>query len=398
MEHNIPTMRSLALILILAAGCSEELPSTLGELKDVAAKARDEAADARNRKDPKAARAASERAAAALTAAEALPQGPEVGDIRLASQAAARSAALCAEEKARDDAVSGLKVRAYRAARSTALAAFFKGLALAADQAGRGTPDELPEAVGKAAQEAARISGRPALPDGSTDWPGVSADLSAMANEPPAEIGFWLAVAFTLAGKTDLALVELEALDPAKLPEDRRMVFWIVRHYVYSSRGWTLLAADQLGAFEPQAEGTPELIAMGHIYLAYAAIRERDYARADSHIARTLVLWPNNPVAVMLTGERLAADGNVEEAAQSLQKAAADTEHQWIAERIARRARDLRDGKNLDQALLVDPPFLTEVALHLVAQAAKRSPQAEKAVRWVENARAIGRKVIDAVP
>lgn len=391
-------MRRFVLLLTAVASCSEDLPGTLPELQEVAVQARDEAVAARGRKDPKGAAVAADRAAAALTAAEKLGEGPETGAIRLASRAARLAAGLADEEKKHADAVGSLKARGYRAARSVALTGLFKGLALAADQAAKGKLDELPEAVRSSAVQAARISGRLPLQDGSTDWPGVSADLQAMAAAPPVETGLYLAVAFALLGQTDLGLVEISAIDAAALDKSDLPVFFVVRHFLTSTKQWNLLAAEQVGAFQAEAKGAPELIAGLHLYLAYAAIKEKDYERADAQISQSLVLWPNNPVAVYLTGERLAADGRAEAAAESLEKATAGTDQEELSRKLAQRARDLRDGKAEGKALFADPAFVTEVALHLLAQAAKRSPEAKKAIEWVESARAFGGKVLGAIP
>ena len=48
-----------------------------------------------------------------------------------------------------------------------------------------------------------------------------------------------------------------------------------------------------------------------HLVAALLYLDSRDYKRADVEIVRAMKVWPNNPVSVFLTGERLAADGSV---------------------------------------------------------------------------------------
>jgi hypothetical protein len=88
--------------------------------------------------------------------------------------------------------------------------------------------------------------------------------------------------------------------------------------------------------------------------------------------------WPDNPVAVFLTGERLGATGEREKAARSLESAVAGTDQEWLARRVAARARELREGTGPAEPLLYDPAFLRDLALWHIARAARTSAPARR--------------------
>jgi hypothetical protein len=101
---------------------------------------------------------------------------------------------------------------------------------------------------------------------------------------------------------------------------------------------------------------------------------------------------------VFLTGERLAADGEYAKAADSMELAAKGTEGDWLAERIAKRARDVRDHPGESPSLVYDTDFQREVVFHYLAEAAKKSPAAAKANAAVLGAEKIGQMVLRHLP
>jgi hypothetical protein len=109
-------------------------------------------------------------------------------------------------------------------------------------------------------------------------------------------------------------------------------------------------------------------------------------------------IWPNNPVSVFLTGERLAANGERVKAADSLEQRARDSEDAWFAERVAERARELRGSEGEGQTLLHDKRFMTEVALRYLWIAAEKSPAAAKVKQTVDNAQVFGSRVLEHIP
>jgi hypothetical protein len=98
---------------------------------------------------------------------------------------------------------------------------------------------------------------------------------------------------------------------------------------------------------------------------------------------------------VFLTGERLAANGEWVKAANSLEAQAAGTGNEWIARQLARRARDLRDGKGNSQAPALDSGFLLEVAIHATVQTAKNSAAAKELEQFTTEAKAFAQRVTE---
>jgi len=102
--------------------------------------------------------------------------------------------------------------------------------------------------------------------------------------------------------------------------------------------------------------------------------------------------WPDNPVCVFLTGERLAADGRYEKAAESLEKQAAGTQYEWLARRLTARARQVRDNKGEAAPLFTDTGFLCDVMIHCVGEKAQ-----QKAPRQLKGAIAAARSLTQRV-
>ena len=405
----------LAALAALCAGCSCSEPKTIPGLRDVAVGARDEATAAREAKDAKRAERAARRAEKAAAGAKALleaaeaPQDSDRGAVEEAAAAAGearRSADLAEEERRLARMLGGLKARAYRGARAAALSATFTALALAADQAGKAGPDALPEAVRGSADVAAdlahHLAGRQPLPDGTPDWPGIAGDLRGLRAQPPPELGLYLAVGFLCSARTRLALYEIEQVNEQALTTtEMRDAAVFLRVAAYAMNDLPSLALIEMQKLSDAADGReygPETLGAIHLVAALLYLDSRDYKRADVEMVRAMKAWPNNPVSVFITGERLAADGRHEEAAESLEKAAAGTELDWLARKIADRARQLRDQKGETEPLLHDPAFLRDVLLRYLYEAAKDSEPAQRLRGWTDSARAFGARLLDKLP
>ena len=120
--------------------------------------------------------------------------------------------------------------------------------------------------------------------------------------------------------------------------------------------------------------------------------------RPEAALAQSIRAWPDNPLAIYLTGEKLAATGAWEKAADSLEARAAGTEDQWIAQRLAQRARDLRDGKGSTKSLVLNAHFLVEFAAHATAKTARNSSAGKKLSDWLDGAEAFGQALRSSVP
>jgi hypothetical protein len=399
------------LLTCAICGCGGKL-ETPEEFKSAVLQARDEAKAAQGNKDPKAAEKAAKRAEDALeklrkqaggegeTAARAKAV---LAEADAATREARYFAELADEEHRLAEKLGGLKAKAYRAGRSTALSVLFKGLSLAADQAGKKGLAGLPKPVQEAANCAADFAGRAPLADGNPDWAGIAADMNARAAEPPAEVGFFLAVGFMLCGQAELSLYEIEALDPANPPElpgtppgMDGAFFYLIRSSARRSCGWRHLAVRDLAAAlklgEPGKAGDgldPQFRAVLHFTTALCLLQEKDLKGADLEIVEALRADPKSRLAVFLTGERLAADGEHEKAAESLESLAAGNPgaEDWLLKRVSARARELRDKRGAAEPLVCDSRFIGEVALHYAGEAARKSEPARRFKQSLDSAK-----------
>ena len=410
------------LAAICLCGCSrkESLPDGPA-LKAYAEAARDEARTACEAKDPKAARLAADRAKAAKEKAEnqasvsAEPDRAAAQELAIQVTAVARVAAgfaeLAEEEQSLAEKTGSLKIKAYRAARGPALKVVFTVLALAAERAGPAY-DSLSEQEKNRADLAKSLAEFLAedlkRPDGKPDWPAIAARMKACGDDPPPRVGMLLAIAYALSAFDDLALAEADLLKPERLTDPQeKLGCRFVRGFVLQARGMPRLASRDLDAITgPEAEkeglsGKPEFMAGAHLLLAYMAAQERDFRRADIEIMRAAKIWPNNPVAVFLTGEVMVAEGRYEKAAKTmedaLREAGVDLDPELV-QFVQKRAREIRDKKGEAEPLFTDKQFLTELAVRYIWQTARTSKPAQRVAEFAESAKAFGAEVLKSMP
>jgi hypothetical protein len=233
----------------------------------------------------------------------------------------------------------------------------------------------------------------------------VAEDLRRWSTNPPVEFRAVLALSFVLMGSRDFALAEFETVEASQLTNaNARQIYHGGRGLLYAMQGWNRLATPEVEAYAHEAKlsenpvSGPQLLAVFHAYLAWQAFEQREFARMDAEIAQSLRVWPDNPVAVFLTGEKLAANGEWEQAADSLEAQVAGTENEWLARRFAQRARDLRDGKGSAKALVLDSRFLAEVTAHYAMKAAGNSAAGKKVGEAVDTAKTFGQGLLQKIP
>lgn len=225
--------------------------------------------------------------------------------------------------------------------------------------------------------------------------------MDAIGSKPPQIFSALFALAFLLAGRNQLALYEIEMVGPeaAKTP-DEKSAYHVLRGVTLSMNGLPNLGAEQMekgvaaGNQDAKKVG-PQWLAAVHMLLAWNYISQRELKKADLEIVRATQAWPDNPVAVFLTGERLAADGQYEEAADSLEKATKGTKHEWLAKKLSARAREVRDKKGAAEPLFFDTGFMCNVMAVCVAEgteekAPKQLKGVVRAARWLSNKLDVG--------
>jgi hypothetical protein len=240
---------------------------------------------------------------------------------------------------------------------------------------------------------------------GKPDWTGIASDLRSWTTNQPIEFRAFLGVAFVMLNQSDLALAEFESVDVTHLRSTNSLrLYHGGRALLYAMQGWNHLAASEAEAFTNHmdfAQGPVtgrQLVACLHGLLAIEAAERRDLVKMDAEIAQSFRVWPDNPVAVFLTGERSAANGDWEKAAESLETLAAGTEDEWLVRRFTQRAREFRDGKGSTKALVFDARFLFQVGAHMTAKAAKGSTVGQRSAEFLDGASVFGKDLLKKVP
>ena len=415
-------------LLAALAGCGGgDRPQTPAELKQGIVASRDEARSAQEKKDAKRAAKAADRADELLAELrKSAREGPAVQEAGTclpdAEKAAAEArywAELADEERRLAEKVGGLKAKAYRAGRGAALAGLFKGLSLAADQAGKQGLEKLPEpaqaAANGAAELAAGLTGRAPLADGSPDWAGISTDMDALSKELPPTVRMMTAAGMAVGAQDNFALYEVEAIDAAALASpEQRLYCRALRGWIYSLQGWRHLSTREFealaaeaaeaadGADVPGAGRCREILAGVHLYMAFEHCSGKEFEKADLELARAIKVMPDPWFAgmqkamaeVVESERRAAADAG---GARNLSQLAAGADGQWYAERLSRRAEEVRNQKD-KAGPFFDPALKRELVMHLVAKAAKDCPAAKKLQGWLGASGALGRRMLEVLP
>jgi hypothetical protein len=402
-----------ALLLLAASGCSR----TPAELRERAVRAEAEARKAFERHDADAAGHAAECAEAAaqelerraksgkLTGADARNLLNEAG----AAAASAREFAQLADEDHQcRERLASLKLKAYRHLRGAVCSYGLAGLAPVAEHAAAAGSNSLSSAEQPLASLAWNLMDftgvRASLTNG-TDWTAVSGSLRAWSTNPPPELGMVLALGFALSGLTDFALCEVESVDAAKLTvTNTHSLYHLERGALFALNGWdktALRELDQAARLAPEGWngfGSTQAVALCHVYLADKALRRGQLRQADLEIARAIKAWPDNPLMAFLTGEKLAANGEWVKAADSLEAQAAGTKNEWLAKRLAQRAREFRESKGNTPGLFSDPAFILEVMAQAISESTRDSAALKKLQQLVDDARALGARAVEKLP
>ena len=398
---------SLVTLLCACAGCSKK-PEQL--LQDALA-AEKLCKESYEKQDAKKAQRASDRAnKAAEQLKKLLAEKPNESLQHLLAQAeaAARSArevaGTAAEEQQRRDMLAAWKIKAYRKSRDTLLGGLLPAMASAAQSAGKlGTNASSVETAlaGQGWALANLVGAADPLADGTPDWSGAANQLSDWSTNQSIEFRAFLGLAFSLLGSTDFAVAEFESMNrPDPSDTTALAIYHGGRTYLYTLQGWNHLAAaemEKFNGFYSISNGPAHgrmIVALLHAGMAYEAGKRGQFARLDQEIAESIRAWPNNPALTFLTGERLAATGEWEKAAASLEASAAGTEDAWIASRLAQRARELRDGKGSAKAFVLDSRFLVPFAARSLASQMEQSAAAKKLEEVMAEAKAFGSNLL----
>ncbi|MFT3829306.1 MAG: hypothetical protein QM691_06310 [Opitutaceae bacterium] len=330
------------------------------------------------------------------------PADPAVAATRAAAEprfAAIRRSSRVAEER-RELArlLGGMKVRGYRAARRAVIPKLIDTLASAARQAAETDFGTLPAIVRQAAGLAAVLAevappaataegGATSAPLGRTEWLLAAQRLETFNRHEPGEFALGLAITYGALGKCDLALVELERAEGAVFdrPELAPLVP-LARALVLSRLGFTELAAGESSRVSGSNTQGRQLLAAIHAVLAYAYGAEKDWVQMDRELGEAVRIWPNNPLVVYLSGERLLADGRREQALETFARASG-AEAAWFAPLLEARVRAVRDSTGEVPPLLPDKAFLFKAVLYSLVEEARGTMLGEPLTRLAASVR-----------
>lgn len=303
---------------------------------------------------------------------------------------------LATERHALAKLMGGLKVRGYRTARTIVVPKLLTTLAAAARQAAEVDPAKLPPLVRGTAELAAELTGlHLASPDSAEPAPGLNRDdwlriaerIDSYNNHEPPEFALGLGLAYGVFGENGLALVELERAAAGTFADPRyASIVPLATATIYSRLGFTELAAREASKISGDTETGRQLIAVIHAALAYCHATEKDWRQMDTELALAVRAWPDNPLVIYLSGERLLADGRKEQAMETFARATSGTDAAWLAPLIEGRLREVRDAKGTVPPLLLDNGFLARCALHTALQQARQTEAGRKLATIIEAA------------
>lgn len=413
--HSILFSLGFALLLALVAGCTRQPPAAQAgalatEIIAIRAQIPADPTAAQADEIAKPAKRADKAYANLLKLQEKNPQDTAVTTARAQAEPVyaeiRRSRRLATERHELADLLSGLKVRGYRAARSVLIPKLLAGLASAARQAAETDFEKLPKLVRETAELAARLadvrpsssatssaSDAPSSANGkpsaltAADWCQTADRIDEWNANEPAEFSLGLGIAYALLGKTGFALVELERANSAKFTEPAHAALVpLGRAVVLSRLGFIELAGIEAGRISGEAEAGRQVLAVTHAVLAYLYADQKDWKQMDRELGLAVRIWPNNPLVVYLSGERLLADGRKEQALETFAQASTGTEAAWLAPLLAKRVREVRDSNGTIPPLVLDNEFIVKCALHTLITEAKRSEAGRKLAHFLTTA------------
>jgi len=394
---------ALCLLLAFVAGCTRQTPAAQAaaladELAGIRAQLPADPTAAKADTLEKPAKRADKAYARLLKLQEKNPQDPAVTAARAQAEpvyAEVRQRRRLAEERQRVAALlGGLKVRAYRATRTVVVPKLLGTLAGAARQAAEADFATLPAIVREGATLAAQLAdirladasaGNTAPPLTRADWRQVAARIDTWNSAEPAEFPLGLALGYAVLGQAGFALVELDRVDPTNLGEPGYAALVpLTRAIVLSRLGCLELAAREATVDSGDSVQGRQLLAAIHALLAYGYATEKDWNRMDRELAHAVRIWPDNPLVVFLSGERLLADGRKEPALETFTRATAGGEAAWLAPLVEKRIRQVRDSTGVAPPLLLDHELIAKCVLHSLIEQAQRSEPGRKFARFLE--------------
>jgi tetratricopeptide (TPR) repeat protein len=150
-----------------------------------------------------------------------------------------------------------------------------------------------------------------------------------------------------------------------------------------------LEALQSAGLKSEKMEQRKELEAVFYLLGALHYLREKDYAQVDRYLSMALRASPTHPFTIYLTGERLAADGKTEAAAESMEKLASTLPagpEKALYESLTKRAREIRDSKGTPPKFLDDPAVVWALIRLGLQDLAKRVPETKPVIDKLEAA------------
>lgn len=314
---------------------------------------------------------------------------------------------LTEEQTRLEGLLHGWKTTGYRKARGFAMTGAFKGLALASRQVDEEKLAESNKALRASVELGANLvrvfgAAKPVNAEGQTDWPKVAEVLDGFAEKPPEHLTYALVSGFGIMTKFKWALIELDMIDSSQFSEDDKRRYTIARSVLLSFNDFPELATRELSSVDENSvkDQTHDrnFLASAHALLMLYRIMKLDFGGAEKELVRIMRLVPNSPLVVFLTGERIAASGEPEKAAKSIETLQALQGHEWFGKMLADRAKALRDKGGEAEPLFTDKKFLVSLAVGFLKNESKGSETLTNIYTKVQSGKELCQRVLEKLP
>lgn len=411
-----PSLLVLLLLSLTFSSCESEVavPNTLAELSQSSKAEQSRAEKAYKDRSVSDANKAKETAVAIRKKVKELVPEPEKDPAKKAvydeimknCQGAILKATLTEEEHRLSSLVTGWQGKLYEKARGLVIKNAFLASSKAAKQAADKDLKVMPESVQNLANRGAGLLaslGGPAeaAPDLNPDWTKVAKTLEDNAEQQPTSFHLSLALGYTLSVHSKLALIELELVDKTKLSEEEMFRFRFFHGLLLSFNDFPELAAlelDALAKAEGQKQISKEALAVLHLVFAAHCFKSLQLQRGERNFTRAMRLWPNNPLSVFVTGEKIAANGDHEKAATSLETVAKNTQAEWLATLLTKRAKTIRDQGGEAPPLVSDSTFLRDVVQGMLDDPKHRTETTSKMAATAKTMKGFTETIFSKIP
>lgn len=291
---------------------------------------------------------------------------------------------LAVEEVQLDKILSGWKARAYQGTRKGLVKSALGLIGAVGGQSSHPLLKNLPAEVRGAIESAG----------------GEAGAFKAMAEDPPAEISLVVATGYLVNLQKTPALCELELIDEDEFETPGgKAGFYVVRGVTYfmhglKQHGLRDLRTANIGS---AAELAPEVRLGLYCSAAAAAIAAEEPRMWRTQLELAEEIAPADPLIVFLRAEGALSKQRYDEASEGLSawRVGNPNVHGVVPDVIDQRIRQLAEGDESMETVLVDPKWLVNFGLDYIAEQAETSAPFRKLDEVTGTARSLMTGLLD---